>query len=96
MTVNEVKGGQRYVVRVRADEAFDHKGVVFYLHHEDDLPDQVYAQWIPAHRDRSDPYLRSAVEQTFDEDEVRQLRACLRHDNEQVLVEAVKCPVGEQ
>jgi hypothetical protein len=95
MTVNEVKGGRRYVVRVVAKEALGHKGVTFYLFHPDDLPEEVYARCIPAHLDRSDPYLRSAVEDTFSSEEAERLRAYLarRHPEAEVIAEGVELPL---
>jgi hypothetical protein len=93
--MNDAKGGRRYAIHVRAEEAFGHKGVVFWLFHEDTLPEEVYEQLIPAHLDRSSPNLRSAVEQTFDGDEVRQLRAYFGRHGEQVTVEEVEGPLGE-
>jgi hypothetical protein len=92
--MSDAKSNVRYAVRVRADEAFGHKGVVFWLSHEDPLPEAVYEEQIPAHQDRTCSYLRSAVGDTFDADEVRQLQAYFCDDNVQVTVEECGPPVG--
>jgi hypothetical protein len=90
--MSDTKSHQRYTVRVRFDEAFEHKGVVFSLFHWGRVPREVYEQQIAAHLDRTCPYLKSAVEQTFDADEVRQLQAYFCHDDERVLVKECEVP----
>jgi hypothetical protein len=66
---------QRYTIRVTLKEFADHQGVPVDLYSEEPLPEPVYADWIAADLDRDDLYLRSAVEDSFSEEETAALRA---------------------
>jgi hypothetical protein len=63
----------RYTVQVKADEAFDHEGVTFWLFHKDGLPEEVYARMIPAPVNGPDSDVRGVADLTFSRDEMHAL-----------------------
>src|SRR5262245_49337760 len=65
---------KRYRIKVTMDEYRGHRGVGMRLFHADELPEEIYEQMMAEGLDCDDPYLRSAVEETFSEDEVAALR----------------------
>jgi hypothetical protein len=64
----------RFWVYVTAKEFNGHRGVTFKLFHESALDSEVYETVLAPGLDRDCPYLRSAVEETFDAAEVDTLR----------------------
>jgi hypothetical protein len=65
---------ERFFIELRVDEFDGHKGVTFKLFHDEWLPDAIYRDWLPAPLDWTDLELRTAVNDTFDAEEVEALR----------------------
>jgi hypothetical protein len=64
----------RYHVSLKTKEYHEHRGVWFRLFHFGELDDNIYCGMLGPGLDCEDPYLRCAVEATFDEKEVEALR----------------------
>lgn len=64
----------RFWIFVEAQRFGDLTNVEFQLYHRDPLLEAVYRRAIPKSLNATDPYLRSAIDQTFSAEEVAALR----------------------